>query len=300
MISDLPANSPPRILVLSNCQTGGLTACLNFLMPRHVVKGVHWHETAQSRAEAAVAAADADIVLSTAPAAYVAQMVADHGFDLAKLRSIPILFFNGFHPDLVEAFSGGRVVSGVAGAPYQSAIGVWCWRNGVSPDQAKALFSAETIRSLGYDRTWSQAVARCRGLFTDTEVAFAPTFLPLQASGRAFMHTYNHPTIGFIAQLARIIAAKLGATEAELAIEVERLVPDALSHDTVWPIYPGVAEALGLPSSLIWKYGHSYYDLSRYLEAQCVALDAVEGPVLCAQADNPDFDAVMRKALAAQ
>lgn len=299
MVSDLAAPPAKRILVLSNCQTGGLAACLNFLMPNSPVKGLHWHETAESRAAAATAAAEADVVLSTAPKNFVARMVEDHGFDEAKLFPIPILFFKGFHPDLVEAFTGGRVVSGVTGAPYQSAIGVWCWRNGIKPDQAQTLFTAATMRELGYDRTWAQATARTRGLFAETDVPFGPSFLPLQASGRVFMHTYNHPTISFIAQLARTIAGKLGATDRELAIEVERLVPDALSHDTVWPVYPGVGEALGVPTSLIWKYGHSYYDLPRYLDAQFAALDAAEGPLICAQADAPHFDAAMRKALAA-
>lgn len=284
-----------RILVLANCQTGGLTSCLSLFLPKDVVSGLSW-DAGKGQAEVADAAAESDVVVTNAPPEILARLADEHGFDEAKCLVVPSLFFPGFHPDLTNAFSGGKLVSGIFGAPYQSAIGVWCWKQGLDLEQTRRLFTAETMAALGFDRSWSAAVAQMRAHFQGSPVAFADFFLPLQASGRPFMHTFNHPNISAIAQLARGVARLLGAEEANLRQAVETVVPDALGMGAIWPIYPGVAESLALPPSLSWKFGNAFYDLDGYLNEQFRALDAVGAHVDCHMTDAPDFDAVMRVA----
>lgn len=284
-----------KILVLANCQTGGLTACLDLFLPRDTVTGLHWFYSSEGKAAAAAAAADADVVVTSAPEDLRAQMTAEHGFDQSKCLIIPSIHFTGFHPDLTIAYAGQSLVNVLAGAPYQSAIGVWCWKRGMSPGDARRLFTPQTMTALGYDRYWTQAVAEARAHFAATTIPFADYFLPLQASGRLFMHTLNHPHIEVIAQLARGVGRILGASEADLLQPAENIVPDALSHGAVWPVYPGIAEALGLPPSWMWKFDTTLYGLEDYLEAQFRALDAVDGPVTCAPADNPRFGATLRE-----
>ncbi|KAK0349923.1 hypothetical protein LTR94_031109, partial [Friedmanniomyces endolithicus] len=95
----------------------------------------------------------------------------------------------------------------------------------------------------------AKAVAETRAHFAATTIPFTDYFLPLQASGRLFMHTLNHPHIAAIAQLARGVARRLGAEETDLRQPLENIVPDALSLGPIWPVYPGVAESLGLQPS---------------------------------------------------
>lgn len=282
-----------RILVLANCQTGGLTACLSFFLPKAIVSGLAWSETEKGREAGAAAAAQADIVVTSAPPELRAKMAAKYGFDESKCLIVPSIFFPGFHPDLTDAWSDGKLIGGIGGTPYQSKIGMWCWKRGMEVEEACRLFTPETMNALGFDRYWATSVARARAPFQGSPISFADFFLPLQASGRLFMHTFNHPHISTIAELARGIARLLGADEADVRQPVETIVPDALSQSSVWPVYPGVAESLGLAPSLIWKLD-GFYDLEGYLDAQFKALHAVDGQVVCPSADNLEFDAAMR------
>ena len=297
-LSDFP-HSPVRddrkIFVLANCQTGGLTACLDLLLPRDTVTGLHWFYSEEGKANAAAAAADADVIVTSAPPDLRAQMAAEHGFDESKCLIVPSIHFTGFHPDLTIAYAGQTLINVLAGVPYQSAIGVWAWKRGMTARDARRLFTRQTISALGYDRYWPQAVAEARAHFAATAIPFADYFLPLQASGRLFMHTLNHPHIAVIAQLARGVARRLGADEADLRQPLEDMVPDALSLGPIWPVYPGVAESLGLQPSWLWKIGDGLYTLDEYLDAQFRALDAVDGPVTCAMADTPRFGAILRE-----
>lgn len=300
----LLASKGRRVLVLANCQTGGLTASLSLFLPHDTVTGMSWEagrggpeaEVAHM-AEVAEAARAADVIITSAPPEYRDWLMGDYGVD-EKFLVVPSIFFAGFHPDLTIAYSDGKQVDGVLGTPYQSSIGVWCWKRGMSLDQARRLFTPETMIALGYDRSWNSAVERIRDEFQGSPVSVSDFFLPLQASGRPFMHTFNHPHISAIVQLARCAAKLLGADEADLRQVVEALVPDALGFGTIWPIYPGVGDSLGWPSNLLWKFGNSFYDLESYLDAQFRALDAVDGPVECHPSDDPDFGAVLRTASA--
>ena len=290
-----PVRDGRRIFVLANCQTGGLTACLDLLLPRDTVTGLHWLYSEEGKANAAAAAADADIVVTSAPPDLRAQMAAEHGFDETKCVIIPSIHFAGFHPDLTIAYAGQTRINVLAGVPYQSAIGVWAWKRGLTARDARRLFTQRTMGALGYDRYWTKAVAETRADFAATTIPFTDYFLPLQASGRLFMHTLNHPHIAAIAQLARGVARRLGAAEADLRQPLEDMVPDALSLGPIWPVYPGVAEALGLQPSWLWKIGDVLYTLDDYLEAQFRALDAADGPVTCAMADTPQFRSILRE-----
>lgn len=291
--------SPTRILVFANCQTGGLAACLSLFLPGCQVAGQAWSTNYEQLKTIAEMAESVDVLVTSATPE-LQSILIEHGVDRSKFLLVPSLHFGGFHPDLTSATANGKQIASRVAHVYQSAIGVWCWKQGLDPKDAERLFTAHTMRILGYDRSWSAATEMTRGQLGAVGIPFADVFLPLQASARVFMHTTNHPHISFIAELARVVARRLGATNEALSTDIEGLVPDALLQQTVWPVYPGVGEALGLPSSLIWKYGHSYYDLTRYLEAQFEALDAADGPVICAQADNPQFDAAMRTAMAAR
>lgn len=287
-----------KILVIANCQTGGLTACLDIFMPGDNVTGQHWFDTAEARASMAAAAAEADIIVTSAPPELRAQMTVDHDFDESKCLIIPSIHFAGFHPDLTIAYSDGKPISVTGGDPYHSAIGVWCWKQGMEPSEARRLFVPETMSALAFDRYWATAVKQSRYYFDLTSIPFGDFFLPLQASGRLFMHVLNHPHISAIAQLARVVARRLGADEAAVRQPAEHMVPDALSQGAVWPVYPGVADSLALPASTLWKFRNTFYDIDGYLDLQFRALEEAGSPVTCAMSDDRHFDAVMRKAAA--
>jgi hypothetical protein len=287
-----------HILVVGTCQAGGLAACLTLLLPQSQVTSLHWQADGSALDQTLDAAATSDAVVTCAPQLLIDPLTDHARFERARWLKAPMMVFGGFHPDLVSVTRQGVAVPGVAGAPYQSAIAYWCWRHRLDLDVAAALFTPETMRALGYDQTWAQATAWTREVFARTAIGFAEAFLPLQASGQAFMHTFNHPSISAIAAFARPVARRLGASASDLDVDLERLAPDALAQDVVWPLYPGVGEALGLPSSSLWKYGQTFLDLKAFLQAQFTALDGIEEPLVCALADDDRFHATMQARLA--
>lgn len=284
-----------KIVVLANCQTGGLTACLDLLFPDADVSGLHWGLAQEALAACRGAIAGADVVITSAPEDFRTALLAGHEGRPPQVVQVPSLFFPGFHPDLTYAHAEGANVPAVGSSPYHSAIGVWCWREGVGIEETRRLFTADAMRQLGYDRFWSVAVAQARGHFSNSRVSFSDVFLPLQASGGRFMHTPNHPCISAIACLARGVARLIGVEAENLRLPLEDLVPDALAPHGYWPIYPGVAQSLGLPSSLLWAFGGVVYGLDDYLSNQFKSLDAASGPVTSRGADSPEFDRRMRQ-----
>lgn len=284
-----------RILVLANCQTGGLSACLTTLLPSALVSSAHWSETDEGVERSAQAAAEADIVITSAPKRLVEVLADRHGFDRSKVFRIPSIFFPGFDPDLTYASANGKPIYPVITSPYHSAIGIWCWKKGLSVDRTASYFTAQTMAHLGYDRFWTVATAQTRGHFSETQASFSDFFMPLQSSGERFMHTSNHPSIKAIALLSKNIARQFGAKESQLDLPLHDLIPDALGHEMTWPIYPGIGEQLGLKPYLIWRIYGQLYDLESYLDAQFRALSAAEGEVTSTAADFPDFDVRMQQ-----
>lgn len=295
MKPNLRVRSGDRVLVLANCQTGGLTSCLSLLMPNVSVIGMHWLDTDGAMEAASVAASEADVVITSAPLGLRQAIAERHGFDDDKVMIIPSIYFSGFDPDVTYASASGRQIRPVITSPYHSAIGLWCWTKGMTVKQTAKLFTPETARALGYHQSWPLAQAQARDHFSVTDVSFADFLLPLQASGERFMHTANHPSIKAIAALSKIIAKNLGASSDTLALPVHDLVPDALAHEMTWPIYPGVGEAIGLAPYLTWRIYGQLYDLESYLDAQFSALSAADGPIEAAPLRDASFESRMHK-----
>ena len=209
-----PPGGGREILVLSNCQTGGMTACLDLFLPRDKVVGLAWSDSEEGCARAAAAAAAADLVVTSAPRGLHAKLVSQYGVDPSKCLRFPGIGFSGFHPDLTIAYSDGELIDIFPGVPYQSAIGLWCLeRPALTLRDTVDLFAAETMAALGLDRSWDAARQRLAARFEETGWSFADFFLPLQASGRVFMHTVNHPHLSALAQMARVVARRIGATK---------------------------------------------------------------------------------------
>lgn len=66
-----------------------------------------------------------------------------------------------------------------------------------------------------------------------------------------FMHTINHPRIVACAGIAHAAAARLGLVDP--AGPPPEPPFDPLASDTIWPVYPEIAEELGVPGSLLFK-----------------------------------------------
>jgi hypothetical protein len=80
------------------------------------------------------------------------------------------------------------------------------------------------------------------------------------------MHTLNHPKIFVLADLARWLLqdAKIDFTD----VPVEDLVIDDLMTSTIWPVYLGLSDGLGVRGSFRFKkeMETSFLDLPEFIE----------------------------------
>ena len=83
------------------------------------------------------------------------------------------------------------------------------------------------------------------------------------------MYAHNHPRITVVRDIARAVLARAGI-EAEYG---DALPADNLANGPVYPVYPEIAERLGVEGSLLFKTGGRYrfLRLPDFIEASFTA-----------------------------
>jgi polysaccharide biosynthesis acetyltransferase WcbI-like protein len=282
-----------KIVVSSNCQTGGIAAAIAAMLPHdRVVAAPHTGADA-SRQALRRELDNADVWVTSAERRQIDDL-AQHVRD-AKVMRVPKIFFRAFHPDTiwVRGPDGTRVPS-PAGRMH-SAIVVWGWRHALERIEIQRRFTASAFDALGYTSTWNAEVERLRLATDDTVVDFADFFLGLR-HGPPFMHTVNHPTLRLLVDLARPVARELGADESDLAIPWHNILPDALYESgPVWPIYPAIADALGVAGGLVWRrWFGGILRLDEFIDESLRSLATVDpAKAIVPALDDPRFDAAL-------
>ncbi len=168
------------------------------------------------------------------------------------ILKFPEIVFSGFHPDIVctdQAPGEWRAVEGPMG-PYHSAIVMFSYLAGLSPEEAEALFDAEVFRRLGYFDLWAPAQALFLERAREAETDLAQEFLRWTRRG-CFMHTINHPKAYVLFDLAKAMLARIGLSGAD--INFEDFSIDPLASDYIWPVYEPIAESLGIKGSFLFR-----------------------------------------------
>ena len=253
-----PATPPEpghEILLSSNCQTGGLMAALRSMHPDLDIGARPLpridDDAAADRFRSALQGARIWITTDRLE-------LCEH-LPVEVIR-IPELNFDAFHPDMRGAINVST--NRPAQRPNASQIAVWAYNNRIAVPDAVRLFNRDAFRSLGYLDRWPHSVAALRTRFADAGIGtedFERFFLRVKRTGQ-FMHTFNHPRIEALVELARIVARRLGADCA--LVDGEVIVPDALTY-SLWPLFPEIGEELGLRGNYHWRFAteHTTFDM---------------------------------------
>lgn len=239
-----------NVVVMSNCQTGGLSAALTQMLPGDHVDATMWLGTPPEDLGRLLDGADVFITSLSRPEAI--EVLARHGCS-ARLIVVPSLYFAGFHPDLSQfMLTAGGELTGVAG-PYHSRLVVWGWAHGFDAEAIVGWFDSATFRALGYTESWGSDLTILADRFEGTDLSFADWYLPLVRRG-AFMLTNNHPRLDALVEMARGVARILGGAPELIAYDWNLVLPDGLlATAVVWPIYPGIGDSLDLPGAYVWR-----------------------------------------------
>lgn len=238
------------IVVMSNCQTGGLSATIDALFPDDRIVPIAWLGREPPGLRDLLA--DADAWVCSLPRDDAEALLAASG-SRAQLVLVPTIWFPAFHPDLTPVLRrDGRELDGPA-MTYHSRLVLWGWAHGWDRAEIVDRFTPATFAGLGYHDTWAPSVAGVRRAFAATDLDVDRWLLPLVPRG-AFMLTSNHPRLDALVQMGRLAAEHLGADADRLRFDWEQVLPDGLlATSVVWPLYPPVAATYGLPGAYVWR-----------------------------------------------
>ena len=106
----------------------------------------------------------------------------------------------------------------------------------------------------------------------------------------------NHPRIDALVQIARQVGRQLGASPELIQFPWKGVIPDALlATGPVWPVYPVVAEVLGIRGGFVWRLADgTMLPLDRFVAASLAGYDALDPEEVKVPAfDHPWWDDVL-------
>lgn len=253
-----------RWILISNCQTYGLAHSLQMLAEGVTVEPLDVSQYSREIKQYNARFGEYDRVLAGLGAA----ALPNADFSRApRVDKFPELSFSAYHPDLTYIVDGPTNIMGPLEA-YHSMIAFVAHGKGRSVADTLPLFNARTYAACGYLDRWAtdrdNLTVYCGSCGLDVGQA-------VRRWGRrgAFMYSINHPRIHVLYDLARIYLEREG---------YEARVSDVLPHDNlanggVFPVYPEIGDALGVPGSYLFKLdrGYTQIGLPQYVE-ECFAV----------------------------
>lgn len=238
-----------NILVTTYCQTMGLASALRSLFPLAKVEArepLRKDEEDPAAFARRLAATDAWINVEIGDEYYTGAEASAANPKLTYVR-VPLVEFDVFHPDLCGVTDGASSVM-----KYTSRIAAWTYSKSVAPAKAAGYFNATTFANLGYLSRWDPAVTRLKANFaaSDLKDDFDWFYRRIKRTG-VFMYTQSHPKPYVLAELAKLVAVRLGRERGVLDLDIS-------AHDKlslfIWPVYPEIARNLSVPSNgYVWK-----------------------------------------------
>lgn len=239
-----------RWLVFSNCQTTGLVDCLNLLCDDVQVMGemIPVRESRISKFRKSLSSFDL--------------IITNHGtaneFGFAdilpaeKIRYIPPLNFDAYHPDICYLVSRGRRVASPIG-DYNSLLAFTAASAALDIEAALSLYNRRIYHKAGYFAGWEPAREGLIKSFKHDGIDIEQAFLGWARNG-TFMYSTNHPKIHVLMDVARgfLRANRLPFTDCDY------LPKDELASGPVFPVYPEIAEHFGVHGDYHFKRYNQY------------------------------------------
>lgn len=236
--------SDTSILVIGNCQADMLADCLRAMLPTARVELANLRRVGRKEVDVSALAQTTEHIFVQSNGKARAIDPSD-----AQVTEFPAISFTGFHPDLIYASHGADGVESPL-SRNNSAIALFGWMNGLSLDATLALFRDDVFRAIGYYDHWQASLDSFIAGGDRVGLNLRPALERLVRSG-CFMHATIHPRLPVMAEVARLLLAKIGI-EPTLR-HPENYLSDEMFKNVVWPVYPDIAKRLGIAGEYIFK-----------------------------------------------
>lgn len=186
-----------------------------------------------------------------------------------NLTLIPSIYFSGYHPDCCYAFdSAGQMTSPLHA--YHSLIVLAAYKNDVPLEQVRQFFNSAFFEKAGYFGVWASDKANTIAKFSQYGLDITQRFSHWTKDG-PFMHSIDHPAIIGVHDIAKIFMK----THSIATYETHIRPHDNLLQGPCFPVYPDIADALGVRGSYLFKLGgqYKYIDLDTFIAQSYLAYD---------------------------
>ncbi len=237
------------LLILGNCMIRGLSDCLRVMMGGAHIKTVEWSEIVNKKVDLSEECNGSSVLLGSDGASLEA-LKAVASKDTTVL-GFPTIYYTGFHPDTIYSNYGdgqNRLLSPTG--TNHSAIVAHAWLNDMTPSETAGLFNERVFEHLGYFDHWQQSIARLRDQFEALGFNFDGRIEEWMKFG-CFMHTPNHPKLLVVSAIAKVLLKELGINPK--TANPENMLNDNLSSLVIWPVYPEIANRLGISGEYCFK-----------------------------------------------
>ena len=280
-----------RLSIIANCQKDSLATCVAALNHGFEIDTYMIHEIVADVERLRAILMNSDFVFAHLPLRDVVPAELAH-----KVTYFPNIAFSAYHPDLVfaRARKHGGDFETVFGPlyVYSSALAVFGYREGIPLEEILGFYNAETYAKLGYFDQWHDARAQ---LLREGDACGMPLggLFERWSRGHAFMYSSNHPTLAVMEDIARELLQRIGMFY--FAEGKHEYLVDPLKAQPIWPIYPEIAERLGLRGSTAFKINdpHGTLDLREFVSSSYQAFSNYDRDTL--EAINVDISHFRRK-----
>ena len=247
-------------LVVFNCTNIGLANSLKLQAPDLDVESIDFGRFRKDFRTYASRLSTFDLIV-TAPH-FVRNDCVDFS-GVAPVRTMPVPYFDAYHPDLCYVSRGKDILKGPLG-DYHSKIVTAAYKKRLPRTSVRALFAARHYETFGYFDRWLPARQALLGGFADVGLDVAAYFRAWSLR-RQFMHSVNHPSIEVVYDIASCLLASEGVAHERAGI----LPHDNLMNGPIYPVFDEIAERLGIAGTYLFKLPAEYrcIDLNRFIDA---------------------------------
>jgi hypothetical protein len=251
------AQRGPRIAVVGNCQSYGVAYAMKLLAPAATVD--HFSAIGKSFATTRLFAKTLDTYDYVFSHEYEDGHIRDGNIDqllaaFDRVTLFPAITFQAFHPDLIYLLDETHNYAQLHGpqGPYQSALGAFAFRRGLSLEEANALFNENVFEAIGYMNVWNDAAQELLGYVSGEKFGLDLSFeLSTWARRGVFMYSTVHPKSFVLFDVAKKLFAKMGLPLRDL--EYDYYAIHDLARAEICPVYPPIAQRFGAHGGYLFK-----------------------------------------------
>jgi hypothetical protein len=275
-----------RGIVISNCQAHLLKYALNVMMDGVSFDAITIHDLEDGKRLDGIPeiargiAADYDLALSIGLTDRFSSLAHDRieqEIQPCGLVRIANLYYEGFHPDFCYLTTSEERFHGPLG-DYHSRIALASYLEGVSVDGVLSRYNPTEYERFGYFDAAARSIAEQSRRDHTLDVPAAPIVAEAVKTGQAFL-TFNHPSASLIWRysmaVAKALSWRFGIPLSGWVGGADTL-PNHLAEHAICPVYPEIADRLGVAGSYRFKPpGLPSLTLRDFLTAEYAAFAAV-------------------------